>query len=247
MELVGPPGAVGRLLALLGPADPARARAAAPESVRARYGVSAAENAVHASDSPQAAVADAELFFSPQARASGARGALRSAAPPARACCVHTADTSPRGAQVASAVRGGNTTLAVIKPSAVTGGAAGALLAALQSQFDITGALLLSVDRQRAAQFHEVYKGVVPEYGRMVEELTAGPALALEVSQRLDAPPNAESVVQQLREAAGPADPELARVLRPHSLRARFGNALHVTDLESDAPTEVAFFFGTPA
>jgi nucleoside diphosphate kinase len=50
-------------------------------------------------------------------------------------------------------------------------------------------------------------------------------------------------------DAAGPADPELGRVLRPASLRARFGvdtvkNALHVTDLEGDAPLEVAFFFG---
>jgi nucleoside-diphosphate kinase len=69
MELVGPPGAVGRLHAVLGPSDPGRARGVAPGSVRARFGANASENAVHASETPQGAAADLALFFSPQARA----------------------------------------------------------------------------------------------------------------------------------------------------------------------------------
>jgi nucleoside-diphosphate kinase len=149
---------------------------------------------------------------------------------------------------VSSAARGADSTLAIVKPSAVTSGAAGALLEALQAQFAVTAAALVTVDRARAADFLEVYKGVVPEYGRMVEELTAGPALVLEIcaqQQGGSGGGGGESIVQQLREAAGPADPELARLLRPHSLRARFGAALHVTDLESDGRSEVAFFFHT--
>lgn len=31
------------------------------------------------------------------------------------------------------------------------------------------------------------------------------------------------SAVEAFREVAGPQDPEIARVLRPHSLRAKFG------------------------
>ena len=149
--------------------------------------------------------------------------------------------------QVASASRGVGTTLAVLKPHALAAGCGGALLAALQAQFEVTGAAVACLDRAEAAQFLEVYKGVVPEYGHAVEELTAGPLLALELAPRDGAA--RESAVQQLRDAAGPPDPELGRVLRPASLRARFGvdkvkNAIHVTDLEGDAPLEVAFFFG---
>jgi nucleoside-diphosphate kinase len=116
----------------------------------------------------------------------------------------------------------------------------------------------VTVDRARAAAFLDVYKGVVPEYGAMVEELTAGPALVLELAQRADGGGGGggggggESVVQALRQAAGPADPELARMVRPNSVRARFGqtavqNALHCTDLECDAALEVDFFFSTQA
>jgi len=43
-------------------------------------------------------------------------------------------------------------------------------------------------------------------------------------------------------------DPELARVLRPNSLRALFGlnkikNGVHCTDLQADGPLEVNYFF----
>ncbi len=47
---------------------------------------------------------------------------------------------------------------------------------------------------------------------------------------------------------AGPLDPELGRVLRPNSLRARFGldsvrNGVHVTDLQEDGALETSYFF----
>lgn len=74
----------------------------------------------------------------------------------------------------------------------------------------------------------------------------AGSCLAVEVAgtdQR-----TSEDVVESLRRLCGPADPETARDLRPHTLRAIYGankaqNAVHCTDLEEDAPLEVAFFF----
>lgn len=54
--------------------------------------------------------------------------------------------------------------------------------------------------------------------------------------------------VEPFRQLCGPADPEVAAALRPHSLRARFGvdknrNAVHCTDLPEDAPLEVNYFF----
>ena len=55
-------------------------------------------------------------------------------------------------------------------------------------------------------------------------------------------------VVELLRTRCGPSDPELARAVRPASLRAQFGsssarNAVHCTDLQEDAQLEVGFFF----
>ena len=54
-----------------------------------------------------------------------------------------------------------------------------------------------------------------------------------------------EDVVQRFREFAGPHDPELAKHIRPQTLRARFGetrikNALHTTDLPEDGVLEVS-------
>ena len=48
----------------------------------------------------------------------------------------------------------------------------------------MTGLKLCSLDRTNAAEFYEVYKGVVPEFQGMVEQLTAGPFFAVEVASR---------------------------------------------------------------
>jgi nucleoside-diphosphate kinase len=63
-----------------------------------------------------------------------------------------------------------------------------------------------------------------------------------------DADSATTSPVEALRELCGPADPEVARVLRSYTLRAKFGkdkifNAVHCTDLEEDGPLEVTYFF----
>ncbi len=58
-----------------------------------------------------------------------------------------------------------------------------------------------------------------------------------------------EDVVSRLREMCGPSDPDLARKLRPASLRARYGlkgpdeNAIHCTDLKEDGRLETEYFF----
>jgi nucleoside-diphosphate kinase len=139
------------------------------------------------------------------------------------------------------------TSLAVVKPHLVHARKAGLVLAALLKAFHVTGCAVVKLDRTEAASFLAVYDGVVPAFPQMVEELTAGPALAIEVAPR-ETTNVSDSVVQQLRDLAGPADPELARVLRPGSLRSYFGidtvrNGLHVTDLESDGDVETAAMF----
>lgn len=53
-----------------------------------------------------------------------------------------------------------------------------------------------------------------------------------------------ENAVESLRALCGPHDPEIARMLRPKTIRARFGkdkvrNAVHCTDLPEDGNLEV--------
>lgn len=52
----------------------------------------------------------------------------------------------------------------------------------------------------------------------------------------------------EFRKLAGPSDSEVARQIRPHTLRARFGNdkyrnAVHCTDLPEDVNLELEYFF----
>jgi len=57
-----------------------------------------------------------------------------------------------------------------------------------------------------------------------------------------------ENVVETFRSLSGPMDPEIAKSLRPNTLRARFGvdrvrNAVHCTDLPEDGVLESQYFF----
>lgn len=113
-----------------------------------------------------------------------------------------------------------------------------------------TCSLQFALSKAEAAEFLEVYKGVMPpgEYSAAVDELSAGPCLAVELAAKAGMVPGM-CPVEALREVCGPADPELARVLRPGSLRAQFGasrvcNAVHCTDLSEDGKLESSYFFG---
>jgi hypothetical protein len=95
----------------------------------------------------------------------------------------------------------------------------------------------------RARPSLQVYKGVVApgEFNAMVDELTSGPCIAIEVA----APAGGADAHAGWRALCGPPDPELARLLRPCSLRAQFGasrvrNGVHCTDLAEDAALEGA-------
>ena len=74
----------------------------------------------------------------------------------------------------------------------------------------------------------------------MCEQMTTGPVLVLEIRQ--------ENAVKSFRDLVGPMDPEIAKNLRPNTLRARFGtdrtrNAIHCTDLPEDGTLECEYFF----
>lgn len=70
---------------------------------------------------------------------------------------------------------------------------------------------MFNLDKPTSEEFFEVYKGVLAEYTPIVEHMTSGASIALEVRQ--------ENVVKALRELVGPHDPAIAKTLRPNSIR----------------------------
>lgn len=132
-------------------------------------------------------------------------------------------------------------TAVVVKPHAVEAGLVGTVLDALLAQgLEVSAVRSVALTRGDAADFLECYKGVVPECERWVTELSSGPCVALEV--------RGEGVVERVRELFGPYDVAVARVLRPHTLRAQHGVdnvrcVAHVTDVEVDGPLESKFLF----
>lgn len=129
----------------------------------------------------------------------------------------------------------------VIKPHAITSGQQGAILQRLLDEgFIVTALGQYTMTTADAEDFLEVYNGVVPEYKKLIEQMSSGPCWAVEVC--------AENAVAALRAVCGPHDPEVCHVLFPHTLRSQFGvdrtrNCVHCTDLEEDGPLESEFFF----
>uniref|UniRef100_A0A8C7YYW8 Nucleoside diphosphate kinase B n=1 Tax=Oryzias sinensis TaxID=183150 RepID=A0A8C7YYW8_9TELE len=128
-------------------------------------------------------------------------------------------------------------TCCIIKPHAVSDGLTGKILNSISAAgFEISALQMFNMERVNAEEFYEVYKGVVLEYPGMVTELCSGPCMALEI--------RGTDTSKTFREFCGPADPEIARHLRPNTLRALYGkdkvrNAVHCTDLPEDGVLEV--------
>lgn len=82
--------------------------------------------------------------------------------------------------------------------------------------------------------------GVIPNHGDHVIQLVSGPSVALEI--------RAVDAVNTFRVTAGPWDVNMAKELRPGTLRAIFGidnirSAVHCTDLAIDGVTECEYCF----
>jgi len=147
-----------------------------------------------------------------------------------------------------------NSTVVVVKPHILQSNDLGPVLKQLSSQLikqqvTISAIEMFNLSRSSVEEFLEVYKGVLPEYSALCEQMSSGTCCALEISP-IDTnsnpviPTSDQSVVNRVRELCGCYDPEIARVLRKDSLSAQFGinrvkNAVHATDLEEDGILEV--------
>ena len=75
-----------------------------------------------------------------------------------------------------------NCTCCVIKPHAVASGDAGKIIdIILEEGFEISAMEMFTLDKPTAEEFFEVYKGVLPEFVAMIEQMTTGPCIALEI------------------------------------------------------------------
>ncbi|XP_065180498.1 nucleoside diphosphate kinase homolog 7-like isoform X2 [Sycon ciliatum] len=151
-------------------------------------------------------------------------------------------NSSSRGLQVPAEFD--NCTLCLVKPYTMTQGLLGRVARDIvQAGFDISAMQMYHFDKSTAEEFLEVYRGVVAEYSEMVSELCSGACVAMALTHQ-----HGSACVEQFRQFVGPADPEIARHLRPSTLRAKYGhnklkNAVHCTDLADDGMLEVEYFF----
>jgi nucleoside-diphosphate kinase len=132
-----------------------------------------------------------------------------------------------------------NCTCAVIRPHALR--ESGQIIERILAEgFEVSALEMQCLSTVAAEEFMEVYKGVLPEYHDIVKQMCSGPVIAMEVRQ--------ENAVDTFRNLVGPHDPEIARHLRPNTIRGQYGldrvqNALHCSDLPEDGLLEVEYFF----
>lgn len=128
-------------------------------------------------------------------------------------------------------------TLAIIKPDAVGSGKAGKILAHLESAgFTVRSLKLVSLSRGQAAAFYAVHEGR-PFYDELVEFMTSGPVIPLVLE--------ADDAVSKLRDAIGATDPAEAAegTIRKLYAESKGRNAIHASDSDENADSEIAFFF----
>lgn len=134
-----------------------------------------------------------------------------------------------------------NCTCCIVKPHAVKARQLGLILNQIIEQgYEISAIRSLLFEKQQAEEFLEVYKGVLPEYPDHVIQLSSGLCVALEI--------RAQDAVETFRVTAGPWDVEMAKELRPETIRGKFGldkirNSIHCTDLSDDAELECEYCF----
>jgi len=196
--------------ALIGPTNSAKAKEEAPSSIRAMFGSDGTRNSVHGADSSESAQRELSLVFG-------------------------------KGNRIKNIPQLSNCSCLIIKPHIIKEGKAGRIIdIVLSSGFEISSMEMFYLDKVTAEEFFEVYKGVLAEYSSIIDEVSSGPIIAMEVRQ--------ENVVEGLRSIVGPHDPEIAKILRPNTIRGIYGsdrvkNAVHCTDLVDDGVLEVQYFF----
>ncbi|KAL8005425.1 putative nucleoside diphosphate kinase 7, nucleoside diphosphate kinase-like domain superfamily [Plasmopara halstedii] len=132
-------------------------------------------------------------------------------------------------------------TLCLIRPRIVQEAGTGEILdAILTAGFEISALKLVHLRMDEADELFQIYRGLMRQYHEMLKYMCSSPCLALEV--------RGEDVVHRFRDFCGPFDVQVAKILQPQSLRAKYGrsiiyNALHCTDCNEDGVLECQYIF----
>ncbi|MBA3958596.1 MAG: nucleoside-diphosphate kinase [Parachlamydiaceae bacterium] len=152
-------------------------------------------------------------------------------------CCFLLACLSIVGVHAADVPAGSERTLSIIKPDAVATNHVGAIISRFEkSGLRVVNLRMVNLTKDQAAAFYAVHKER-PFYNSLVDFMSSGPVVAITLEG-----PNA---VAKNRELMGATDPKKAA---PGTLRADFAesverNAVHGSDSNEAAVTEIAFFF----
>lgn len=128
-------------------------------------------------------------------------------------------------------------TLSIIKPDAVAQNMIGNIIEYFEREgLNVVGAKMLHLTDAQAKAFYAVHKDR-PFFGELVEFMTSGPVLVMVLQ--------GENAIARNREIMGATDPTKAE---PGTIRADFAtsidrNAVHGSDSQQTAKTEIAFFF----
>lgn len=128
-------------------------------------------------------------------------------------------------------------TLLMVKPDTVAEGHwADIISLVLRHRFAVNRITMTRFSRERAERFYEVHRER-PFFSELVEYITSGPVVALEVES--------EDAVGRVRELIGATNPAEAR---PGTVRAMYGksiqyNAVHGSDSPENAEKELAIAF----
>lgn len=130
-----------------------------------------------------------------------------------------------------------NRTFTIIKPDSVRKGNTDKILARLQSEgFKVLAKKELRMSRKQAESFYAVHRER-PFFGSLVEYMTSGPVVVAALER--------DNAVTTLRKVMGATDPAKAD---KGTIRKDFGesieqNAIHGSDSDENAKTEIGFFF----
>jgi nucleoside-diphosphate kinase len=131
----------------------------------------------------------------------------------------------------------GNTTRTIIKPDAFGAGKAGKIIALLEEKgFTIRAARVMQLTRAQAGEFYAIHRER-PIYGELVQFMTSGPCMPLELQK--------SRALAQLRDATvAPAPAEAAAgTVRKLYAESKGRNAIHASDSDENAQREARFFF----
>lgn len=128
-------------------------------------------------------------------------------------------------------------TFTIIKPDSVRKGNTDKILARLKSEgFKVLAKKDLRMSRKQAESFYAIHRER-PFFGSLVEYMTSGPVVVAALER--------DNAVATLRKVMGATDPAKAD---KGTIRKDFGesieqNAIHGSDSDENAKTEIAFFF----